>query len=146
MRLLEQAASGAMPPLRTPADLAAHALLEEDDHRPSARYLSWRTWLGHQGLPRLEPQRWMFLNFTYQQVQAALAGQGGALGRIARVGEALARGELVEPFGPAHRTRSPFAYWLLIAPARQQRPEVQRFADWVQQQAEATRAMVDASP
>lgn len=143
--LLEQAAAGVAPPLRTPADLAEHTLLEEDDHRPSARYLSWRTWLAAQALPRLEPRRWMFLNFTYQQVQAALAGQGVALGRIALVGESLARGELVEPFGPAHRTRSPFGYWLLIAPAKRNRPEVQRFADWVQQQAERTRALVEAT-
>ncbi|HRD86283.1 MAG TPA: LysR family transcriptional regulator, partial [Rubrivivax sp.] len=32
-------------PLRRPADLAHHTLLEEDDQRPSSEYLSWRHWL-----------------------------------------------------------------------------------------------------
>ena len=93
-----------------------------------------------QGLPRLEPRRWMFLNFTYQQVQAALAGQGVALGRIALVGEALARGELVEPFADA-RMATPYAYWLISAP-QSGRPELERFAEWVQQQARATRQAI----
>jgi LysR family glycine cleavage system transcriptional activator len=138
--LAEQAARGAAPPLGVPADLARHTLLEEDDHRPSAQYLSWRGWLASQGVPKLEPKRWIYLNFTYQQVQAALAGQGVALGRIALIGESLSRGELIEPFGAAGRMRSPFAYWLIIAPARRDQPEVQRLAEWVQTQAAETRA------
>src|SRR6185312_15364343 len=38
--LLSQARTGQVPPLRRPADLAQHTLLEEDDQRPSAEYLS----------------------------------------------------------------------------------------------------------
>ena len=34
-----QTQSGRLPPLRRPPDLAAHALTEEDDPRPSATYL-----------------------------------------------------------------------------------------------------------
>lgn len=141
-RLLEQAASGAAPPLAAPADLARHTLLEEDDARPSAQFLSWRHWLAEQRLPRLEPRRWMYLNFTYQQVQAALAGQGVALARLPLVAEALARGELVELFEGRTRGSSPTAYWLIIAPGRNDRPEVQRFAHWVQAQAELTRRAI----
>ncbi|HSV70184.1 MAG TPA: LysR family transcriptional regulator [Methylibium sp.] len=138
-RLLEQAAAGAAPPLGTPADLAAHTLLEEEDPRPITRQLRWRHWLAQQGLPALEPRRWIVLNFTYQQVQAALAGQGVALARLALVAESLERGELVEPFGAGARISTPYAYWLVISPARQDRPEVQRFAAWVQDQAALTR-------
>lgn len=145
-RLLEQAASGAAPPLDSPADLARHTLLEEDSHLPGAPLLSWRRWLGLQGLPGFEPRRWMYLNFTYQQVQAALAGQGVALARLPLVSETLARGELVEPFGPAARIATPYAYWLAIAPTRRERPEVQRFADWVQAQAALTRAAIGEAP
>jgi LysR family glycine cleavage system transcriptional activator len=141
-RLLEQAASGAAPPLATPADLAQHTLLEEDDHRPSAQFLSWRHWLAEQGLPRLEPRRWMYLNFTYQQVQAALAGQGVALARLPLVAESLARGELIELFGGSARCSSPAAYWLILAPGRRDRPEVQRLAEWVRDQAALTRAAI----
>jgi LysR family glycine cleavage system transcriptional activator len=126
-------------PLKRPADLAGHALAEEDDPRPSAEYLSWRRWLTEQGAPDLQPRRWLYLNFTYQQVQAALTGQGVALARLPLVHEHLTRGELVEPFGKTGRVGSPFAYWLITGPNAARRPEVQQFADWVREQAAITR-------
>lgn len=126
-------------PLQRPADLAGHALAEEDDPRPSAEYLSWRRWLTAQGAPDVQPRRWLYFNFTYQQVQAALAGQGVALARLPLVHEQLQRGELVEPFGKAGRLGSPFSYWLLLGPNAARRPEVQQFADWVREQAALTR-------
>jgi LysR family glycine cleavage system transcriptional activator len=138
--LAEQAARGLAAPLAEPADLARHTLLEEDDHRPSAEYLGWRHWLRQHGVPALEPARWLLLNFTYQQVQAALAGQGVALARLPLVVEALERGELVEPFGASHRVVSPFAYWLIECQhALAVRPEVTLFARWLARQAEQTR-------
>lgn len=129
-------------PLQTPADLAQHTLLEEDDPRPSAEFLSWRHWLRLMAPPRLEPRGWMYLNFTYQQIQGALAGQGVALARVALVRELLLRGELVEPFGAAGRIASPFSYWLVRWPARRDRPVVTAFEDWLLQQAALTRDAV----
>ncbi|MDR7332587.1 LysR substrate-binding domain-containing protein [Roseateles asaccharophilus] len=126
-------------PLKKPADLARHALAEEDDARPSAEYLSWRRWLTEQGQPDLQPRRWLYLNFTYQQVQAALTGQGIALARLPLVHEHLQRGELVEPFGKKGRLGCPFSYWLITGPVAARRPEVKQFADWVRAQAAITR-------
>jgi LysR family glycine cleavage system transcriptional activator len=140
--LMEQSRRGQMAPLRSPSDLAQHTLLEEDDSRPSAEYLSWRYWLRQQGLPQLQPLRWLFLNYTYQQIQAALAGQGIALARLALVYEPLARGELVEPFGPQRRLHSPFAYWAIRGNASADRPELQQFFDWVVHQAALSRAAI----
>lgn len=128
---------------RSPAELTQHTLLEEDDQRPSAEYLSWRHWLRLHAPPKLEPRGWIYLNYTYQQVQAALAGQGLALARVALVHESLARGELVEPFGAAGRVASPFAYWLVRFPGRRERPELTAFEDWVVQAASDTRRAVD---
>jgi LysR family glycine cleavage system transcriptional activator len=54
---------------------------------PSAEYLSWRHWLRLHAPAGLEPRGWIYLNFTYQQIQAALAGQGVALARVALVHE-----------------------------------------------------------
>jgi LysR family glycine cleavage system transcriptional activator len=137
-------ASPRHPPLAGVADLARCTLLEEDDHRPSAEYLSWRHWM-HRHAPRgLEPRGWILLNYTHQQVQAALAGQGLALARVALVHDALARGDLVEPFGPAGRIASPFAYWLVRWPGRRERAECAAFEDWVLGQAAATRAAVES--
>lgn len=142
--LADQAASGQGPPLSRPADLALHALAEEDDHRPSGELLSWRHWLAVHGEPGLQPRRWMYLNFTYQQVQAALAGQAVTLARVALVAESLARGDLVEPFGQAGRLPVPTAYWLAVSAAGRQRAQVLQFADWVQAQAAETREAVGA--
>jgi LysR family glycine cleavage system transcriptional activator len=128
--------------LNTAAALAQHTLLEEDDDRPSAEYLTWRHWLTLHGQPALQPRRWMFLNFTHQQIQAALAGQGVALARLALVHESLAQGDLVEPFGPAGRISSPFAYWLARWSGRDDRPEVHAFESWLLAQAEGTRAAI----
>jgi LysR family glycine cleavage system transcriptional activator len=144
--LLAQAQAGQVPPLAQVADLAGHALLEEDDHRPSAQYLSWRRWLQHMGQPDLAPRRWIYLNYTHQQVQGALAGQGVALARMALVHEHLARGELVEPFGPAGRLASPASYWLLPLPGARLTPELQAFLAWVRQEASRTRLAITDAP
>ncbi|MGZ5712739.1 MAG: LysR substrate-binding domain-containing protein [Caldimonas sp.] len=140
--LWEQIQLGQAPPLARAADLAEHTLAEEDDDRPSTEYLSWRHWLDAQGQGGLQPRRWLYLNFTYQQVQAALAGHGVALARVPLVFEAMQRGELVEPFGPAGRVGSPFSYWMLVAPASRGRSEVVEFSAWVQAQSAATRVAV----
>jgi LysR family glycine cleavage system transcriptional activator len=133
-------------PLRSAADLAGHTLLEEDDPRPSAEYLSWRHWLRLNAPPGLQPRGWVYLNFTYQQVQAALAGQGVALARVPLVREAIARGELVEPFGRAGRVASPFSYWLVRWPARRERPALAAFEDWLLEQAAQTREELHREP
>jgi LysR family transcriptional regulator, glycine cleavage system transcriptional activator len=137
--LMEQIRRGQAPPLAGPADLAQHTLAEEDDTKTSTEFVSWRRWLTLHEQPALEPKRWLYLNFTYQQVQAALAGHGVALARVALVFEALQRGELIEPFGDAARISSPYLYWLIVSPVGQARPEVAQFCEWVLQQAQITR-------
>lgn len=137
--LAARAGDGSVPALLQPADLALHTLAEEDDQRPSAEYLSWRRWLREQGLAALQPRRWLYLNFTYQQIQAALAGQAVALARLALVSEQLQRGDLIEPFGPAGRISSPYAYWLLQSRDSRNRPEVMLFSAWLLEQAAQSR-------
>ena len=140
--LAEQIRRGQAPALATPADLAQHTLAEEDDTKTSTEYLSWRRWLTLHDQAGLQPRRWLYLNFTYQQVQAALAGHGVALARVALVFEALQRGELVEPFGAAGRMDSPYLYWLVVAPGSRARPEVAQFCEWVLAQAADTRKAI----
>ena len=78
------------------------------------------------------------MNFTYQQVQAALAGQGVALARLPLVRESLERGDLVEPFGIERRVASPFRYWLVRWPARRERPALSAFERWLVDEARQT--------
>ncbi|MCY7314749.1 MAG: LysR family transcriptional regulator [Rubrivivax sp.] len=131
-------------PLKSAADLKRHTLLEEGDHKPSAEYVSWQHWLRLNAPPTLEPRSWLHLNFTYQRIQAALAGQGVALARMPLTLESLQRGALVEPFGAAGRIASPFVYWLVRWPNRQKRPALAAFEEWVLAQAEDTAKAVRA--
>ncbi|HTP75226.1 MAG TPA: LysR family transcriptional regulator [Burkholderiaceae bacterium] len=146
--LLAQSRAGAAPPLEKPADVARHTLLEEDDPRPSTSYqLSWRRWLDEHGMSGLQPQRWLYLNFTYQQVQGALAGQGIALARLALVHDLLAGGELVELFDGRCRIAGTYGYYLIQLPLAQPRPELERFMQWARAEAAATRrALGEADP
>jgi LysR family glycine cleavage system transcriptional activator len=136
--------AGQAPPLRTPADLAAHTLVEMDDSHAHSIDLSWPRWLARQGLEELVPRRWLSMNFTHQQIQLALAGQGVALARLPMIHHLLASGELVEPFGAAGRVWVETAYWLVSLAGQNTptRPEVQAFADWVVAQAALTRRAV----
>lgn len=144
-RLADAIQRGEAPPLRRPADLVAHTLLDMDDASPAAPQLGWPAWLSAQGLQQLSPRRWISLNYTHQQMQAALAGQGVALARLPMVHDALERGDLIEPFGPTLRLWSPWCFWVIPTwPTNEQtpRPEVQAFVQWIGAQAALTRAAI----
>lgn len=129
--------------LRTAADLAHHTLLEDDSQQaPGPQHFGWRKWLELNAQPALEPRRWLYLNFLHQQVQATLAGQGVALAGMALVADALAQGDLVEPFGPAGRVAAAHGYWLVPWRARAERPELQAFQAWVLDEAAKTRQVL----
>lgn len=148
-RMADAIARGEVPPLSQPADLAQHALVEVEDNTPSAMALAWPAWLSAQGLSQLAPRRWYSVNFNHQQIQAVVAGQGVGLAWLPMVHDALARGELVEPFGPALRLRSPFAYFMVAldhagahAAGRPTRPELTALLAFVRQHAADTRRAI----
>ena len=89
----------------------------------------------------LQPRRWLYFNYSYQIVQAALTGQGVVLARLALVAESLASGDLVEPLA-GRRVQSSDAYWLVLGPRAEQRPQVKAFSQWLVAQAKATREIV----
>ncbi|MES2979289.1 MAG: LysR substrate-binding domain-containing protein [Pseudomonadota bacterium] len=130
------------PRLKKPEDLAQFALIEAGDAHPShLDWLSWRRWFEQQGLPRLEGKRWLYFNYAYQMVQAALTGQGLVLARLPLIAESLASGDLVEPL-PHLRMDSPMAYWLITGPRIAGRAEVKAFCDWLHLQGELTRVAI----
>ncbi|MDB5947309.1 MAG: transcriptional regulator, LysR family-like protein, partial [Ramlibacter sp.] len=112
------------PPLKQPADLAQFALIEAGDaHRTHLEWLTWRRWFDEQQQTKLVPKRWLYFNYAYQMVQAALTGQGVVLARLPMVAESLANGDLIEPL-PNLRMESPHAYWLIVGPRSAQRAEI----------------------
>jgi LysR family glycine cleavage system transcriptional activator len=144
-RMADAIARGDAPPLNEPADLAQHTLVEVEDHTPSAQALAWPAWLAAHGLTHLAPRRWYSVNFNHQQIQAVVAGQGVGLAWLPMVHDALARGELVEPFGTRLRLASPFAYWLVTLDRsgnQASRPELAALIDYVRRHSAETRRAI----
>ena len=132
--------------LKKPADLANFALIEAGDaHSTHLEWLTWRRWFDEHGLAKLQPKRWLYFNYAYQMVQAALAGQGVVLARLPLVAESLANGDLIEPL-PRLRMDSPMAYWMIVGPRSAQRPEIRAFCDWLLAQSKVTRQTIGEVP
>jgi DNA-binding transcriptional LysR family regulator len=132
----------ASPPIRRAADLSRFTLIEAGDaHHTHLDWLAWRRWLELQGLHKFEAKRWLYFNYAYQMVQAALTGQGIVLARLPLIAESLAQGDLVEPLRDL-RMESPMAYWLIVGPRSAQRPEIKAFCQWLRVQAGITREAI----
>jgi DNA-binding transcriptional LysR family regulator len=132
--------------LAKPADVAQFALIEAGDaYSTHLEWLTWRRWFDEHGLAKLQPKRWLYFNYAYQMVQAALTGQGIVLARLPLVSEALANGDLVEPL-PKLRMDSPLAYWLIVGPRSAQRPEIRAFCEWLMTQSRITRQVIGEVP
>jgi LysR family glycine cleavage system transcriptional activator len=58
------------------------------------------------------------------------------------VHEALARGDLIEPFGQGGRSTSQYAYWLIEMPGARARPELESFTRWLRDAASSTRLAI----
>jgi LysR family glycine cleavage system transcriptional activator len=136
----EQVAPVASPALlkgkkvRTPEDLLLLPLLDIDDPHSTTIWLSWKVWCETMRLERPRTNRGLTFSHYDQIMQAAIAGQGVALGRFPIIDPLLADRRLVMPLkdkryaAPAHR-----AYWLVLP--RSPGEEVKVFAEWIQQQA-----------
>jgi DNA-binding transcriptional LysR family regulator len=134
------------PALAKPADVAQFTLIEAGDaYSTHLEWLTWRRWFDEQGLAKLQPRRWLYFDYAYQMVQAALTGQGIVLARLPLVSESLANGDLVEPL-PKLRMDSPMAYWLVVGPRSAQRPEIRAFCEWLMTQARITRQVIGEVP
>jgi LysR family transcriptional regulator, glycine cleavage system transcriptional activator len=131
---------------KKPADLANFAFIEAGDaHSTHLEWLTWRRWLDENGTPKLQPKRWLYFNYAYQMVQAALTGQGVVLARLPMIAESLANGDLVEPLAQ-HRMDSPMAYWMIVGPRSAQRPEIRAFCEWLMAQSKITREAIGEVP
>ncbi|MEW6558939.1 MAG: LysR substrate-binding domain-containing protein [Pseudomonadota bacterium] len=107
--------------------------------RANMQALSWGGWYAGLGLPQPEPLRWLRFNYTYQVIQAAVAGQGVAMGQIGLIRDLLAAGTLIAPVG--RRVDAGYGYYLATSPDTQPRPEVQAMLDWLQRQFAAWQAI-----
>jgi DNA-binding transcriptional LysR family regulator len=116
-------------PLKTPADLKHHVLLHLEDPLGSWPWLTWREWLVALKVPDLKSAGALHFSHYDQLAQAAIEGEGIALGRTPLLERPLSRGLLVAPF--RDRVAGTRTYHAIVAPAARERVRVNQFVEWL---------------
>lgn len=112
--------------LREPGDLLALPLLF------AKRAAEWQVWAQSAGVD-LAAARIVQLTDYNVVLQAALSGQGVAMGRGRLIEDHLASGRLVRPFD--HQVRSAqMAYWLVMPTGRQPNAPQRALAAWLERE------------
>ena len=115
-------------PLREPADLRAHVLLHLDDAKMS--WMEWNLWLHAHGLRDFKPAGSLQFSQYDQLVQAAVNGQGVALGRLPLLKRLLKEKTLVTPFRKS--IVSTRGYFVVRSARAAGKREVKDFEAWLQ--------------
>ncbi len=122
--------------LTGPKDLARQTLLEDEGINLFRDQPDWPGWAQRVGVDLAAARRRRF-NSTLLAYEAALDGQGVALGRMPLVARDLAAGRLVRlPLWPqgsgGGACRSDRRYFLVLAAEARRRPAVRRLAEWLE--------------
>lgn len=121
-------------PLRRFADLRHHTLLEDIEVDASEPTMTWKRWLRDAGIDgKLSGHRIEFSN-SILLTEAAVRGQGVALGRLSLVRDYLATGRLVRPLEVARP--ADYAYYTVTTQAGAERRRVRVFLHWLERQVE----------
>ena len=124
-------------PLAAPGDLRHHVLLHYERPDGATPWLSWTVWLETMQLPGLKPAGSLRFSQYDQTIQAAIDGQGVALGTSPLVRQLIRQGRLIAPL--EKKFESSRAYYLVISAKAAGRPEVSEFAAWLLRQAKQER-------
>ncbi len=130
--------------LRSPQGLAACPLVHE-----IGMTATWEHWFAMMGVPAARI-RGPGYSHGSMSIEAAIRGEGVALGRSVLVAEDLAAGRLVELF-PDARLEVEWGYDLVFRAGGRDHPKVRAFRDWMADEvrafvATACPAGVDAAP
>lgn len=117
-------------PLKQPADLRHHTLLQITIPAGAGIPLEWQPWLQAVGLGDLEPAATLSFSNYDGAIAAAVAGQGVALGRRPLIDDLLRSRRLVAPF-KGDALASERAYFLVVAPSARSRPAVRALEQWL---------------
>jgi LysR family glycine cleavage system transcriptional activator len=119
-------------PLKTLEDLRHHVLMYHDSG-PGADMQDWPIWLRAMKLEGLKPAGVLHFSQFDQLINAAVAGQGIALGRSPLLKQMLRDKRLVAPFKKT--VASPRSYYLVRSSGAARKPEVLDFAAWLRSEA-----------
>lgn len=94
-----------------------------------ASFECWHDWLELAEVGDIPANRGTVIDDTNVLIQAAVDGQGVALGSMTFVGDLLDSGRLVRPFDITLRNDS--AYYVVCPPGHLNNPAVKAFKDWL---------------
>lgn len=125
-------------PLNTPRDLLHHQLIHLDWEAQGLPWPNWRMWMLAAGIREFDDTRGLHFSQTSLAVQAAIDGQGVALGDSNLVADDLAQGRLVKPFELSLRAPTQFAYHVISPIETADAPMVKAFREWSLKEAGVT--------
>ncbi len=114
------------------AALSQYFLLEYED--PKRPWLRWQEWLDAMDWRQAKPRGVHRFNQYDQVIQAALGGQGIALGRLELIRALLDEGSLMVLAQPGAGVAVDHAYWLIQGEPAPRR-EVARVIEWLREEA-----------
>jgi DNA-binding transcriptional LysR family regulator len=118
--------------LNKPEDLRHHVMLYLHDPTGRWPWLSWARWLEYNGVEELTPTSSLTFDLYDQVLNAAVHGQGVALGRMSLAQEHLREKRLIALFGRSQRLAR--AYHAVLAKGAPARPEVMQFVEWMKRE------------
>ncbi|MFZ5675303.1 MAG: transcriptional regulator GcvA [Pseudomonadota bacterium] len=125
-------------PLLHPRDLLQHRLIHVEWSAPGVMWPNWRMWMLAAGVTDYQETAGLRLDNSGLALQAAIDGQGVALGDSSLVSDDLAAGRLVQPFAVTIKGPPQFAYYVISPVETQNDPLVRSFRDWILDEAAKT--------
>lgn len=122
-------------PLRRYKDLEQHTLLHDIDVGFDEPTMTWKRWLRDAGLGNVNPSRNVEFENSLLLTEAAVRGQGVALGRLSLVRDHLATGRLIRPLPTARP--GDYAYYTVTTLSAAKHPRVQTFLSWLEAQVDS---------
>ncbi len=122
-------------PLKEPDDLRHHTLLHDESWKVVFidEFPEWGTWLEAAGVGDIDPTHGPGLSPSVMMIQAAIDGQGLALGRSVLVKADLADGRLIKAFELT--IPLDYAYYVVCPENAAERPKVAAFRQWIMEEA-----------
>lgn len=116
-------------PLKTPSDLRGYPLIHTEWTPETGHWPGWFDWLRAAGVTGVNVSKGLRFSDGALVIQAALSGQGVALGSKALALDHLAAGRLIRPFELSLATD--FGYYIVCSKKRTEEPDLTAFRQWV---------------
>jgi LysR family transcriptional regulator, glycine cleavage system transcriptional activator len=122
-------------PIRTPADLSQHVLLDFETARNGRAWFDWQLWFDAMNIRGVKAAGSLRFSHYDQVVQAAVEGSGVAIGKRPHLARHLRDGTLVAPLGD--RSIATLGSFYVVVSERVERDIADAFVAWLHNEAAA---------